>query len=442
MTTRRDAIGLGASALVAATTLDAPAAAATQRRRAGPGSFPRGFRWGAATAGHQIEGNNVSSDFWVMEHVRPTFFRTPSGDACDSLNRWPVDLDLVRAMGLNTYRFSIEWSRIEPAPGEFSQAAIDLYSRMIDGCLQRGIAPFVTFNHFSAPAWFAAQGLWANPSASDRFAQFCDRAARSLADRIAYAATLNEPNTMRLLPYITTQPIPPAAINRIYAAAGASVGSTQFGNFMFNEPDRYLEQTLAGHAKGFDAIKAVRGDLPVGVCLAIEDDHAIGDPATRDRKHEDCYGAWFAAVRAKGDFVGVQNYTRRLWGPTGLVQPPAGSTMVDLGMEYYPASLGNSVEYVYNAVQKPIFVTENGVATSDDSLRARYIPEALVGLKRAMDAGIPVMGYIHWSLIDNYEWAAGYDPHFGLASFDRKTFIRTRKPSSHVLERIARANRL
>jgi beta-glucosidase len=439
MSTRRETLGLGASALIAATALAAPARSAT--RNTGK-TFPKGFRWGVATAGHQVEGNNIASDMWVMEHVKPTFFRTPSGDACDSLNRWPEDLDLVRDMGLNTYRFSIEWSRIEPAPGEFSQAALDLYSRMIDGCLKRGIAPFVTFNHFTAPAWFAALGHWTDPAASDRFAQFCDRAARALADRIAYAATLNEPNTMRLIPWITSHAIPAAARTRVETAAAASVGSSKFGNFMFNDPDRYLEQTLAGHAKGFDAIKAVRGDLPVGVCLAIDDDQAIGSPAMRDRKRVDCNAAWLAAVRAKGDFVGVQNYTRRLWGDAGLIQPPSGSTMVDLGMEYYPQSLGNAVEYVFREVGKPVFVTENGVATHDDTVRARYIPEALAGLARAMDAGVPVIGYTHWSLIDNFEWASGYDAQYGLASVDRKDFVRKRKPSALVLERIARANRL
>jgi len=438
MVTRRETLGLGAAALIAAST---PVSTRAAARRSDGKSFPKGFRWGAATAGHQVEGNNVASDLWVMEHVKPTYYRTPSGDACDSLNRWPVDLDLVRAFGLDTYRFSIEWSRIEPTPGQFSQAMLDHYSRMIDGCLQRGIAPFVTFNHFTTPAWFAGMGHWTDPSASDRFAAFCDRAARALADRIAYAATLNEPNTMRLIPYVSSRPIPAAAKARIEGAAAAAIGTTKFGNFMFNDPDQYLEQTLAGHAKGFDAIKAVRSDLPVGVCLAVDDDQAVGDPAFRDRKRADVNGAWLEAAKAKGDFVGVQNYTRRQWGPNGLIKP-AAEAMVDLEMEYYPQSLGNAVEYVHREVGKPIFVTENGVATHDDAVRARYIPAALAGLKRAIDVGVPVLGYIHWTLIDNFEWAAGYDAQYGLAAVDRTTFKRTPRPSAQVLARIARANAL
>lgn len=438
MITRRQTLALGAGALAASTAVAGPTKSLSRNSRS---SFPKGFLWGAATAGHQVEGNNIVSDLWVMEHVKPTYHRTPSGDACDSLNRWAEDLDMVRALGLNTYRFSIEWSRIEPASGEFSQAALDLYSRMIDGCLERGIAPFVSFNHFSAPAWFAGLGHWTNPSASDRFAQYCERAARSLADRIAYAATLNEPNTMRLIPWISSRPIPAQGRAKIEAAAAAAIGATKFGNFMFNDPEQYLEQTLAGHAKGFDAIKSVRGDLPVGVCLAIDDDQAAGATTTRDRKRSDVNGAWLAAAKAKSDFVGVQNYTRRIWGPDGLILPSADA-MVDLEMEYYPASLGNAVEYVHREVGKPIFVTENGVATHDDTVRARYIPEVLAGLKPVIDKGVPVIGYIHWTLIDNFEWAVGYDATYGLASVDRRTFKRTLKPSAKVYERIARSNAL
>ncbi len=436
MVTRRQSLGLGAGALLASAAIASPKYKSSKARKS---SFPKGFRWGVATAGHQVEGNNIASDLWVLEHVKPTYHRTPSGDACDSLNRWPIDLDLVKALELSTYRFSIEWSRIEPAMGEFSQAALDLYSRMIDGCLERGIAPFVTFNHFSVPAWFAGIGHWTDPSASDRFARYCDRAARAFADRIAYAATLNEPNTMRLIPWISGTPIPAAGRARIESAAAAAIGASKFGNFMFNDPDRYLAQTLAGHAKGFDAIKAVRSNLPVGVCLAIDDDQAVGTPDMRDRKRADVNGAWFAAAKEKSDFIGVQNYTRRLWGPAGLVAPPK-EAMVDLGMEYYPQSLGNAVEYVYREVGKQIFVTENGIATHDDAVRARYIPEAIAGLKRAMDGGIPVMGYIHWTLMDNFEWAAGYDATFGLASVNRQTFKRTLKPSASVYARIAKGN--
>lgn len=443
VTSRRGLLKNGVSAGAALAMTGGLASAATVANGPVARRFPEGFVWGAATAGHQIEGNNINSDMWISERAKPTFFMGPSGDACDSLNRWPEDIDLVKKIGLGCYRFSIEWSRIEPLEGQFSQAYLDYYSRIVDGCLSRGIQPFVTFNHFSAPAWFAAKGHWTHPDAADLFARFCDKSARALVDRLAFAATLNEPNSMRLRRWVPGAGLPAGLIGQVEAASARSVNAAKFGNFLMNDnPDAYLAQTLAGHAKGFQAIKAARGDLKVGICLAVEDDQAIGSPLKRDEKRRDVYSAWFQAARDHGDWVGVQTYTRRLYDARGPVEPPKGAPMAGMGMEYYPEALGNAVRYAHKEIGKPIFVTENGISASDDALRVRYIPEALSSLKRAMDGGIPVIGYLHWSLIDNFEWMLAYSQKFGLASVDHKTFTRTLKPSAEVLGRIARANSL
>jgi len=181
---RRTLLFAGLGTAVAA--LARPLAAQSTR-----GTFPKGFLWGAATSGHQIEGNDVNSDTWLLEHVKPTLYVESSGDADDSLNRWSEDLDLVKALGLNSYRFSLEWSRIEPSPGEFSHAYLDYYARIIDGCNDRGLRAVVTFNHANCPAWFAAQGYWKNPQSPELFARFCERAAKRLAAGMSYAATLN-----------------------------------------------------------------------------------------------------------------------------------------------------------------------------------------------------------------------------------------------------------
>src|SRR2546425_5688273 len=170
---RRVLLGSAAASAVVMTR----AQAAPQR----PATFPTGFLWGAATAGHQIEGNNVSSDLWLAENVKPTLFREPSGDAVNSFELWARDLDLAQSLGLNTYRFSLEWARIEPEPGLFSTAMLDHYAAIIEGCRTRGLTPFVTFNHFTTPRWFAARGGWTNPDAPDLFARYCDQAARRLA---------------------------------------------------------------------------------------------------------------------------------------------------------------------------------------------------------------------------------------------------------------------
>ncbi|HEY0779248.1 MAG TPA: family 1 glycosylhydrolase, partial [Gemmatirosa sp.] len=168
-------------AFAASLALDGERAAAmrTVRRQSaarGAGAFPQGFVWGAATAGHQVEGNNVASDIWLLEHVTPTVFAEPSGNAVNSFALWATDLDLARALGLTAYRFSLEWARIEPEPGQFSRAMLDHYRAIVDGCRARGLTPIVTFNHFTMPRWFAARGGWTNPEAPALFGRFCDRA--------------------------------------------------------------------------------------------------------------------------------------------------------------------------------------------------------------------------------------------------------------------------
>lgn len=409
--------------------------------------FPTGFLWGAATAGHQIEGNNVNSDIWVAENVKPTIYAEPSADACNSFALWPQDLDIAKAIGLNTYRFSLEWSRIEPEPGMFSIASLDHYKRMVDGCHQRGLTPIVTFNHFTTPRWFAARGGWTHAEAADLFARFCDRAARHLADGIGHAVTLNEPNLIHvILNGLDEKTLVglKAVLGKMNAAAARAVGSTQFvaGNSIsVDDADGLTRQMIAGHKAARAAIKAVRSNLPVGVSLAMPDDQAVGDNSIRDMIRSKNYGPWLEAARSD-DFVGVQNYERSLWDDKGKAAPPAGGDRNAAGGEVYPGSLANAVRYAYSVAQVPVVVTEHGVNTDDDNVRARLIPAALAELKKAMDDGIPVTGYVHWSLLDNFEWLFGYKYKYGLVSVDRTTFVRTPKPSAKVYGAIARSNAL
>ncbi|MEG3178716.1 family 1 glycosylhydrolase [Sphingomonas sp. RB3P16] len=404
-------------------------------------SFPPGFLWGAATAGHQTEGNNTNSDIWAVEHLKPTFYAESSGDACDSFNRWPTDLDIVRSLSLNTYRFSIEWARIEPAPGEFSIAMLDHYRAMIDGCRARGLKPVVTFSHVTCPRWFAIAGGWSNPEAANLFARFCDRAARHLAGGIDRAVTLNEPNLMQLLRW----KLPPAVFTdtgRVKAAALAAYGTNHWVSLMVEtqaETDAMQPLMMEAHRQGKAAIKAARGDLPVGFSLAIEDDQPAGPNSRRDVKRALCYDPWLKLAQAD-DFIGVQNYERQRVGDKGDLPPPAEAPKSSRGTEIYPASLAGAVRYAWETAKVPVLVTEHGIGTDDDRQRAALIPAALVALKAAMDSGVPVLGYIHWSLLDNFEWVFGYGPKYGLVAVDRTTFKRTPKPSAGVLAFIAKRN--
>jgi beta-glucosidase len=428
---------LAATGATAAAAFAGPAAAAPR------GAFPRGFIWGAATAGHQVEGHNVNSDVWFLENVKPTIFSEPSADADNSFELWPVDLDLVKSMGLNAYRFSLEWSRIEPEPGLFSIAMLDHYKAMIDGCRARGIRPLVTYNHYTTPLWFARAGGWLQPDAPQLFARFCERATRHLGAGIDRAMTLNEPNIMRILRYV----LPPFVIDAqramlAAAAKKACVAKLIAGNAVDPEDVEPMTANLvAGHRAARAAIKATRPDLPVGFTLSMFDDAAAGDPAKRDAARHELYEPWLSVAR-EDDFMGVQNYERVLWGAAGRLPPPAGATLNAMGGEVAAVSLANAVRYAHSMIRRPIIVTEHGVSTDDDTIRARLIPAALAELRRAMDEGVPVQGYVHWSLLDNFEWISGYKQHLGLYSVDRTTFRRTAKPSAAVYAAIVRRNSL
>jgi beta-glucosidase len=305
----------------------------------------------------------------------------------------------------------------------------------------------VTFNHFTTPAWFAALGGWSNAEAPALFARYCERAARHLAQGIGYATTLNEPNLSGVLDLVLPGDIGPrllGADRAMQEAAAREHGVARFlpGNPLYvADPQAVQAHLLAGHKAGRDAIKAVRPDLPVGVSLAIIDDQAAGAGSLRDAMRDKLYRPWLEAARGN-DFIGVQKYERTVWDDKGRLPPPAGAETNDAGAEIYPASLADVVRYAHEVSRVPVMVTEHGVNAADDRKRARLIPAALAELKRAIDDGVPVLGYMHWSLIDNYEWVFGYGPKFGLCTLDRKTFKRTPKPSAAVLGAIARKNSL
>jgi len=401
--------------------------------------FPDSFLWGVATAGHQNEGGNEASDTWFAENVSPTVFREPSGAATDGYRRWASDLGLVAGLGLNAFRFSVEWARVEPTVGEFAPDALDHYEAIVDGCLERGLAPVVTFNHFTSPHWFAMRGGWLDAQAADRFATYCDRVMARFGDRISHAVTLNEPNLPRLL---TWQGLPPfiAELERATldaASRSAGVPRYRLSNVVLPEElDAMADGMTAGHLAAREAIKARRSDLPVGFSLAVVDDVVAGnDPTVRDRKRAEVYGRWLELARSD-DFIGVQNYERRYFDGEGPVDAPADLPRNDMGSAIEPGSLAGAVRYVHDGTGVPVLVTEHGMQTADDRNRAAFLEPALVGLRDAMHDGVPVLGYLHWTLMDNFEWIFGFEGQLGLFEVDRTTFERTAKPSAAEYARL------
>ena len=387
-------------------------------------SFPEGFTWGTATAAHQIEGANTNNDWWAFEHRDDSVCAEPSGDCCDSWNRWHEDVEIVAGLGLGSYRFSVEWSRVEPADGEISRAALEQYRRQCIALRARGVDPVVTFHHFTTPQWLTAQGGWESDATVDRFGRFCTIVADALGDVMACACTINEPN--------------------IVATMGWHAGMFPPGKTDVALARDVTSRLAAAHRVAVDAIRTAAPGVPVGLTLSMTDYQPLpgGEEKLESIRHhsEDV----FLDVTEGDDFLGVQVYTRMLIGPTGWAGYEDGVPVLDMGYEFYPASLGNCLRraWAYTGGALPLVVTENGIGTTDDAQRIDYVRQALTGVLDAIADGIDVRGYTYWSLLDNFEWALGYTPRFGIVAVDRETFVRTPKPSASWLAAVARANAL
>jgi len=406
--------------------------------------FPSDFLWGVATAGHQNEGDNVTSDTWFLENVTPTIFKERSGKATNGWELWESDLDIVAGLGLNAYRFSVEWARIEPVEGEFSEEALDHYEAIVDGCLARGLAPLVTFNHFTSPHWFAGRGAWLDAEAPELFARYCGIVMDRFGDRIALAVTFNEPDLPEMLTWADLPDSIPALERKTLEAASTTAGVERYraGNVMLREDFPGMRAGMtAAHRTAKAAIKARRPDLSVGLSLAMCDDVAApGGEEVVARKRAEVYDYWLR-LAADDDFVGVQNYERLHYGPDGVLPAAEGVPVNGMGTAVDPDSLRGAVVYAHAVSGVPVLVSEHGVSTPDDSIRAAFIEPSLEGLAQAIADGVPVLGYCHWTLMDNFEWIFGYGPKLGLHSVDRETFERTEKPSADVYRRLVREAR-
>jgi beta-glucosidase len=405
--------------------------------------FPAGFIWGTATAAHQVEGGNTNSDFWLLEHVDGSVFMEPSGDACDHYHRYPEDIALIASLGFNAYRFSIEWARVEPAAGEFSIAQLDHYRRMLAACRQRGLATVVTMHHFTSPRWVAARGGWEAGETAKLFARYCERVAIHLGDLIDTACTINEINLPVVLQqggFLQSDDAILRAPWRATAARAMGVEAREFSSFPFCVRSHSREVLLDAHRLATQALRAGRGKFPVGMTLAMREMVAApgGEEACARarREAEDIY----LDVARGDDFLGVQCYTRERFGEHGVLPAADAARFTQMGYEFRPEALEAAIRHAHAKARVPLIVTESGVATADDSQRIEFVKRALAGVARCLDDGIDVRGYIHWSMLDNFEWLFGYAPKFGLIAVDRATQRRIVKPSAEWLGALARSN--
>lgn len=381
--------------------------------------FPDGFLWGAATAPHQIEGNNVNSDWWEREHAPGTDVDEPSGDAADSFHRYPEDMRLLADRGFTSYRFGLEWARIEPEDGVVSNAMLLHYRAMIDQCLALGLTPMVTLHHFTNPRWFARAGGWRRPDAPERFARYVE-AVLPILDDVPWVCTINEPNMV---------------------AMTRGEEGTEMAAAALPGPDPLISEHLVqAHKRARDVL--ANHPAKTGWSVAGQAFHAAPGCDEEMRAYRYPREDLFLEAARGDDFIGVQAYLRTFIGKDGPLPVPEGAETTLTGWEYFPEALEICVRHAWELTGGvPVFITENGIATADDERRKDYTFAALSGLARAMDDGIAVHGYLHWSLLDNYEWGS-YKPTFGLTAVDPVTFERRPKSSLDWLANIARTSTL
>lgn len=417
------------------------------------------FLIGAATAAHQVEGNNLHSDYWVMEHLKHSDFIEPSGDAVDHYNRYAQDIRLLAQAGCNAYRFSIEWARVEPREGFFDEAEIDHYRQMLLCCRENGLTPVVTLQHFSSPAWLIARGGWGKKHVISAFALYAGKIAAELGDLIPYICTINEANMGLQLNKIAADMMKAGkkqeggvqvgqnmeldlkAIVLGMFEKGKAFHCSPFAVNTFLMPRSEKKETIVmvAHQAAVGAIRSINPKIRVGLTLSLFDYQALpGGESAAARLWQEDFG-WYLPFIQGDDFLGVQNYSRKIVDASGAREPANGASVTQMGYEDYPAAIGNVLRKVAQSFPGELLVTENGIATDDDARRCQFIREAFAGVLAAKENGVPVTGYLHWSLLDNFEWQAGYSKTFGLIAVDRKTQTRFPKQSLRVLGEL-RAN--
>lgn len=398
--------------------------------------FPREFLWGAATSAHQVEGGlNNQWTVWELENAKSLSTQAPyqygdlenwstikqearspgnyvSGSAVDHYSYYRQDIAILKRLNMNAYRFSIEWSSIQPERDAWSAAEVEHYRQVLTELHRQGIEPVVTLFHFTLPVWFAKMGGFEKRSNVRYFVEFAERIMAELGDLVTYIITVNEPEVYAGESYLSGN-WPPQKQSKL----------------LFHS---VLTNLIAAHKRAAKVLRAQRESYQLSVAKNSSyvypgDDSALSIRAAATRQYlQDDYA--LKRVIKSCDFIGVNYYfSDRMYGYRA--HNPHEHTS-DLGWDMQPGNIEHVIERLSEKYKKPIMITENGLADAGDADRKWWITQTIVGMQRAMAKGAVVIGYMHWSLLDNFEWNKGFWPKFGLVAVDRSTMKRTVRPSA------------
>jgi beta-glucosidase len=420
-----------------------------------PWKFGKGFLWGSATSSHQIEGHCTNSNWSQFESAvdalgKPKILNgQKAGICCDSWNLYKQDTQLMKELSLNSYRFSVEWSKIEPQQGVFDEAALEHYEKVVDDLLANGIEPMITLHHFTNPIWFEEKGAFLQDDSPQTFVKFAEKVVQRLAPKVKMWCTINEPAIYAVLGYFVAE-FPPAVVD-----------AKKMGIVYKN--------LLLAHTATYKMIKKTRPDSQAGMAVHV----AICDPYSKwnvvdilisrilNRNLNELHLDYMvngrfdfsmpgmASEKYSGgekdcfDFVGLNYYRNqyRKFQPFGKdmfleVTKSPKENLTDIGWEIYPEGIYRSLRMIKRYTSKPIYITENGIADEKDTKRAKYIEDHLVVINKAIADGYDIRGYYYWSLLDNFEWAHGFQGKFGLYSVDLNTRKRTLYQGSRKYQEI------
>lgn len=398
-------------------------------------AFGKKFLWGVSSSAHQVEGGQHNQwTVWELENAKALAAQSPyhyddldswsqhkaqaslaanyvSGRAVDHYALYEQDIELIHKMNMNTYRFSIEWSRIQPEPDTWNATAVEHYRSVLRACQAKGIEPIVTLFHFTLPVWFTERGGFERTNNVHYFVEFAERILSEISG-IKYVITLNEPELYVRRSYIDGV-WPPQVMNRRVAAT-VSTNLAKAHNQIADKLHASSRRYKVSIAKNYSYIYP-------------GDDAWLSVRAASFKQYRD-NAVFLNKVVKRCDFIGINYYfSDRVYGYR--VHNPE-NRVSDVGWDMQPHYLARAIEDIYEKYNKPILITESGVADADDNHRQWWLTQSLLALQTAIKKSVPVIGYLYWSLTDTFEWEKGFWPQFGLFAVDRKTMKRTPRPSA------------